>query len=104
MIIKDHAHIKTNYVGDVVEFIQGQDLSIWRDEMKELSQLHADTQGYSEDRTMRMIARIPDIEFLKHPEWMHDGNLILKWLKSDEGRNCVTNKIDTGRSGHIIIK
>jgi hypothetical protein len=85
-----------------LEFVQGQDLIPWKEEI-ELQKANQ-TDGFSEERTMRKIASIPEIEFLKHPEWMHDGDLILKWLKSDEGRNCVVNKIDTGRTGHIIIK
>jgi hypothetical protein len=102
MIIKDKAHIKTDFVGDKAIYTQAQDLTPWKEEI--IAHKMGQTDGYSKDRTMRHIAKIPEIEFLKHPEWMHDGNLILDWLKSEEGRNCITNKIDTGRSGKIIIK
>jgi hypothetical protein len=32
------------------------------------------------------IATIPEIEYLKHPEWNHDPEALTKWLKSDEGK------------------
>ena len=55
---------------------------------------HSDN-GWTEDRNFRQIGAIPEIEFLKHPEWMHEPDLIAKWLNSDEGRGfrTVNNRV-----------
>ena len=102
MIIKDTGLFDVEYEGDQFKYTHGQYVAPVMEEIKLTRENSSD--GFSDDRTMRMIGKIPVIEFLKHPEWMHDGNLILKWLQSDEGRNCVVHKIDTGRSGKVIIK
>ncbi len=42
--------------------------------------------GFTEDRNFRQIGAIPEIEFTKHPEWMHEPDLIKKWLNTEEGK------------------
>lgn len=42
--------------------------------------------GWTKNRNFRQIGCIPSAEFVKHPEWMHEPELITKWLKSEEGR------------------
>jgi len=46
--------------------------------------------GFSFDKSVRRIASIPAIEFVKHPEWAHDQKALRKWLKSEEGRMYLT--------------
>lgn len=41
--------------------------------------------GWTEDKNFRQIGSVPHIEFLRHPEWMHEPGLIVRWLRSDEG-------------------
>lgn len=65
--------------------------------------------GWTQDRTMRQIAFIPPIvaqRLMKEkPEVMKCGKTMKRWLSSDEGREWLTVKaIDTGRSGHCIVK
>ncbi len=46
---------------------------------------HGDN-GFTEDRNFRQIGAIPEIEFTKHPEWLHEPNLIKKWLNTEDGK------------------
>ncbi len=102
MLVKDTGLVGVDYEGDEFKFTHGQHITPVMQEIKELRE--NSTDGFSKERNQRLIGRIPHIEFLKHPEWMHDGNLIVKWLQSDEGKNCMVHKVDSGRSGKIIIK
>jgi len=40
----------------------------------------------------RKIASIPDLEFIRHPEFMYDSKALIKWLKSDEGKQFKTTR------------
>lgn len=42
--------------------------------------------GWTEDRNFRQVGAVPEIEFVKHPEWTHEPGLIIKWLNTDEGQ------------------
>ncbi len=100
---KDYGLMNIEYEGDKFKYLHGQDIDETLMEVQELKENQRDG-GWNESRTQRHIARIPDIEFLRHPEWMHDSRLILKWLETPEGSRYVTNKVYTGRSGHVRVK
>lgn len=42
--------------------------------------------GWTEKKHFRQIGCIPTAEFVRHPEWIHEPSLIVRWLKSEEGR------------------
>lgn len=65
------------------KFTHAQDIDPTKREA-ELIRKYSDN-GWTQDRMQRHVGRIPHIEFLKHPEWMHAPELIIKWLRSDEG-------------------
>lgn len=103
MIIKDYDIVDAEFIGDLLKVTTAQELAPTLQEVAELRQ-HGNHNGFSKNRQMRHIARIPDIELIRHPEWQHDSRLMLKWLESPEGSRYVTNKPNTGRSGKIVIK
>lgn len=43
-------------------------------------------RGWNQTKTMKLVASIPVIEFLRHPEWNSDPNALKRWLSSDYGR------------------
>ena len=45
-----------------------------------------DGNGFTKDRSMRFVASIPELEFIKRPELIRDlsGNTMKRFLRSDE--------------------
>ena len=45
-----------------------------------------DNNGFTKDRSMRKVASIPEMEFIKRPELIKDlsGNTMKRFLRSDE--------------------
>ena len=41
--------------------------------------------GFSDKRQLRQIGQIPAIEYIQHPEWHDDPDLILDWLRKEGG-------------------
>lgn len=75
--------------GDKFKFTHVQNVE------KVMAQAHQDRkderQGWSKDRTMRRVASIPVIEWLRHPEWQQeivaygDSPSMRKWLCGEYG-------------------
>lgn len=103
MVFKDYGIVEAKFEGDLLCVKNAQDVTPTLQEVQDL-RLNTKDNGFSDDRTMRHIARIPDIYWVKHPEWLHDTRLILKWLQTPEGSRYVINKPNTGRSGHVRVK
>lgn len=87
-LLRDSTFLRSaDFVGDNFVFNHMQDtaptqLSCYQD------RLHTDN-GWTEDRSMRKIASIPEIELVKHPEFLHDQKALLTWLKG-EGKKYTT--------------
>src|SRR5512139_586462 len=75
--------IDVSYDKEKFIIIHGQKVNPMLEKAYDL-RTHGDN-GFTEDRNFRQIGAIPDIEFNKHPEWMHEPDLIKKWLNTDEG-------------------
>jgi hypothetical protein len=75
------------FIGDKFVFTHGQDTN----PTMGAAQYERDwsDNGWTEDRSMRKIASIPEIELVKHPEFLHDQKALLTWLKG-EGRKYAT--------------
>jgi hypothetical protein len=102
MIVKDYGLADISFDKNKFIFTHAQDVDPTLAEIKALQD--AGTDGFSADRTLRHIGRIPMIAYLKHPEWSHEPELLLRWLQSDEGKQYQVHKINTGRSGKVIVK
>jgi hypothetical protein len=74
-------------VGDNFIFNHMQDTAPTQEQVY-LDRTYSDN-GWTQDRTMRKIASIPEVEFLKHPEFLHDQKAITTWLKG-EGKKYMT--------------
>lgn len=78
-----HELTAKRFDGDKYEFNHAQcvdPILQFAHEMREHS-----NNGFTDDKSMRMIGFIPELEFRNHPEWMKDPNEILKWLKTPAG-------------------
>ena len=79
-------------------------------EMKMAQQFRKNAEGnWSNDREHRHVAHMSmgawHILSKTKPEVVKDSKLLLKYFDTEEGRLfAVNNKIDTGRSGQVIIK
>lgn len=59
--------------------------------LKNCHELRKDlNNGFSDDRNFQHIGRIDPLELVKHPEWLADPSLIVKFLNSDEGKKYRT--------------
>lgn len=88
-IINPTTILKADIQGDNFVFVHGQNtLPV---QQQAYADRMSDNNGFTDNRSMRKIASIPEIEFIRHPEWIHDQKAMLKWLKG-EGRKyaCVT--------------
>jgi hypothetical protein len=101
MIIKDKGLVEAQYIGDKFVFTHAQNID---PVLAEVQRFRNDVgDGFTQDRTMRHVGCIPEIEFLRHPEWVHAPHLMLKWLQTD-GSQYMTKTINSGRSGHVRVK
>lgn len=108
MIIKDKTQLHSvEEQGDNLIFTHVQDVAPTMQAaqmMREFSD-----NGFTDDRSMRLVAKIPEAEFhdlmRRNPDVAKDGKELLRWVKSSEAAPYRTvRQVDTGRSGKIIIK
>lgn len=107
MIIKDEdapdrGIINAKLDGDLLRVTHVQDLDMIKRDLK-LRQQNQNDNGFSKDRSMRFIGTIPDSAVAINPELAKDPQAALDFLMNEGSEFCL-NKVDTGRSGKIIIK
>lgn len=88
MIIRTKENLPTGLVGvqnvdDKVIFTHRANITPHLQEAYELRQ--QDNNGFTKDKSRQHIAHIPAHIFAQHPEFTHDPNLIVKWLRTEEG-------------------
>lgn len=85
----DNAVIQTMFKGDKLIATHAQDV----DEIQRQAHMireHSD-MGFTKSREMQLIGRIPEIEFLRHPEFMHEPHSVRRWL-NNEGKPYRTSR------------
>jgi hypothetical protein len=88
MLLRDSTFLRSaEFVGNDFIFTHAQDTAPTQ-ELADYERNWSDN-GWTKDRTMRKIASIPEIELVKHPEFMHDRKALTTWLKG-EGRKYMT--------------
>lgn len=86
--IPSHGLVSMEDKGDKTIFTHAQNVT---PDMEFAHEMRQDSgNGWSKDRNYRHIGRIPETLFLSHPDWMKDPDLILKWLRTDEGKLFAT--------------
>jgi hypothetical protein len=87
-LLRDSTFLRSaEFVGDKFIFNHMQDTAPTMEQAQYERDLS--NNGWTEDRSMRKIASIPEIELVKHPEFLHDQKALLTWLKG-EGRKYAT--------------
>lgn len=89
----DGEFIKVTNVQDLDPLLK--DLALRKQEQNE--------GGFSKDRTMRYIGSIPASAIAINPELGKNAEAALDFL-NNEGSQFRVNKVNTGRSGKVIIK
>jgi hypothetical protein len=87
-LLRDSTFLRSaEYVGDNFVFTHTQDTAPTMEQAQQ--ERDWSNNGWTKDKTMRKIASIPEIELVRHPEFMHDQKALLTWLKG-EGRKYTT--------------
>jgi len=73
--------IKADFSGDNMIVVHGQETYDIQEEAH-LIRKYSDN-GFTEGRTMRHIARIPELVFAQHPEFNYDTKALMDWLKNE---------------------
>jgi hypothetical protein len=98
----DRGTIDASFEGDNLVVKHVQDLDMMLRDLK-LRKQNQNEGGFSKGRTMRYIGTIPESASAINPELMKNSEAALEFLQNEGSEFCV-NKVDTGRSGQIIIK
>lgn len=106
MIIRDvefdRGVVDVREEGDLIVVDNVQDLTPLLKDLA-LRKKEQNEGGFSKDRTMRYIGTIPDSAVAINPELARNPEAALDFL-NNEGSQFRVNKVDTGRSGKVIIK
>lgn len=111
-ILKDHELVDIQHEGDNVIFTHVQDIDPTIAEIKQRARVQNEG-GFSHDRNMRYIGSIPAGVIENNPALRFafrsgDPEIMEKairiFFQSQEGQQFTVNKLDTGRSGKVIIK
>lgn len=108
MIIKDKSQLHSiEDDGDFLKFNHVQNINPTLAKVNEIKMFS--DNGWTHDRSMRQIGEIPELVFAQliaeRPEIAKDANKLKEWLMSSEGQQYRTVRaMDTGRSGHCIVK
>ena len=43
-------------------------------------------KGWSHDKSFKLVATIPILDALTHPEWDYDSEALFRWLRTDYGQ------------------
>lgn len=88
--MKSHGLTGVENKGDKTIFHHAQNVTPIMEQAHQLRE--ADGNGWSKDRNYRHIGMIPETLFLSNPDWLKDPSLMVKWLKTDEGKQFATVK------------
>ena len=77
--------ISTDYKGGKFTFTHAQNIDDSARIASDLRKATDETKGWSKSKEFKLIASIPMLEYVKHPEWVEDRKALLKWLKTDYG-------------------
>ena len=75
--------IEQEYKGDKFVFTHAQKIDPVLNRV-ELLRKNTD-KGWTQQKEFKLIASVPTIEYLNHPEWYHDDAAFVKWLNTDYG-------------------
>jgi len=82
---KSHGLLDVGYEKDKFIFRHVQNVDVIKRRVQRIK--HGNEKGWSTGKEFKMIASVPELEFLKHPEWATDEKALYRWLNSDEGRD-----------------
>lgn len=108
---KDYGLVNFKHSGDDTVYTHAQNLD---GVLQEVSDRRKETHGgWSDNRSMRYVGSIPFIELERNPDLKAavvsgDTKVIEQAVKvffaTQEGSRYLVNKLDTGKSGQVIVK